>query len=177
FLGLSSGCGHVSAWSFGHAPLLPIPVWGMLFFVALFALSHGPPRSARATTIVTWTGGAVAVMLLVAQAALVHAFCDLCIVADLATIGAAGARWVELRARPAGREIIEPRRVRLLGSVLAVAAMIAPLAWHRLAPTPPVPDVIRRLWEPGKLNVVEVVDFECRVCQRLHPAIVEMVNR
>jgi protein-disulfide isomerase len=52
---------------------------------------------------------------------------------------------------------------------LGALAVSAPLLWPSLRPTPPVPPAIAKFYQPGKINVVEFVDFECPFCRLFHP--------
>jgi len=61
-------------------------------------------------------------------------------------------------------------------SVATLAAMLIPAGWSFLQPAPPVPREIASLWVPGKINVVEFVDFQCPFCRQLHPAIVDLLD-
>jgi predicted DsbA family dithiol-disulfide isomerase/uncharacterized membrane protein len=64
-----------------------------------------------------------------------------------------------------------PLRVRLKSwawAGLGVLAIAAPLGWIQVRPAAPVPSVIRELYEPGKINVVEFADFQCPHCRDLH---------
>lgn len=62
-----------------------------------------------------------------------------------------------------------PPRLRTWAwAALSALAVLAPLSWSELRPKPPVPSVIRGLYEPGKINVVEFADFQCPHCRELH---------
>jgi protein-disulfide isomerase len=52
---------------------------------------------------------------------------------------------------------------------LGALAVSAPLLWPSLRPTPPVPPAIAKFHVPGKINVVEFVDFQCPHCRFFHP--------
>ncbi|HEX9297400.1 MAG TPA: thioredoxin domain-containing protein, partial [Polyangiaceae bacterium] len=53
---------------------------------------------------------------------------------------------------------------------------LLPAIWAVLQPSPPVPPEIASLWAPGKLNVVEFVDFQCPFCRQQHPRLVEVLE-
>lgn len=59
---------------------------------------------------------------------------------------------------------------------LAVLAIGAPLLWPELRPAPPVPAAIGKLYEPGKINVVEFADFQCPHCRDLHGRLKELLQ-
>jgi protein-disulfide isomerase len=48
-------------------------------------------------------------------------------------------------------------------------------AWTLLKPIPPVPEVVKSFWQPGKITVVEVTDFDCPYCRETHPALREFL--
>lgn len=58
---------------------------------------------------------------------------------------------------------------------LGVLAIAAPLGWPHVRPSAPVPSVIRELYEPGKINVVEFADFQCPHCRDLHVRLKEVL--
>lgn len=67
------------------------------------------------------------------------------------------------------RRSFGPPRLKIWAwATLGALAATAPLAWSQLRPKPPVPSVIRALYEPGKINVVEFADFQCPHCRDLH---------
>lgn len=68
-----------------------------------------------------------------------------------------------------GRRSFTPPRLKIWAwAVLGVLAAMAPATWGQLRPQPSVPAVIRALYEPGKINVVEFADFQCPHCRELH---------
>src|SRR5690606_18781640 len=48
---------------------------------------------------------------------------------------------------------------------------LAPIAWPFTLPDPPIPEVIHELYADGKINVVEIADFECPYCRAMHPVL------
>ncbi len=159
----ASGCATVrlSAWA---QPLgIPMPVFGVVFFVAMIGLSFVSRRRLRMTAAI---GGAVwALTLIGVQAFALHAWCKLCLVADASAIALAvtialGATTVALRGR-----------VLAMG---ASALAIVPALFLVLAP--PAGDgtpafATREPAVEGKVTVVEFIDFECPFCRRFAPVV------
>jgi protein-disulfide isomerase/uncharacterized membrane protein len=169
FCGLNSGCEAVrkSGLSYFGSPLLSIPLVGLIAYATVLWFLVAAPRG-RAALWLTTAGGAGGLILIGVQALYVHAFCWLCVVADLT--GVLGALFVLLdrRAARAGGVIVEPLR-KVTWGALALLVTALPAGWARVKPAPPVPPVVLSLYVPGKINVVEFADFECPYCRRLHP--------
>ncbi len=181
FCSAASSCGAVRASelshvSFGDGKFVPLPLFGLLGFAALFAASLA---SRTATRVVAFIGGAVGVWLLGVQAFVLHQFCWLCVTTDVSAIVAGGAAlglgksmWDdEARAR------LRPWAWWALGAL----AITAPLVWPRVKTAPPVPSSVLPFYESGKLNVVEFADFQCPACRRfsgiLKPALASYGER
>jgi protein-disulfide isomerase len=120
--------------------------------------------SRRATLVAAGIGGVIAVWLLYTQAFVLHRFCWLCVTTDVSAIIAAGAAF----ALPTSLWDDEAKaRLRPWAWwALAALAVLAPLGWPRVKTAPPVPGAVLRLYQPGKINVVEFADFECPACRR-----------
>jgi predicted DsbA family dithiol-disulfide isomerase len=146
FCGLDSGCEAVrraGLTSLG-SPLFSIPLAGLAAYAALYAMSLLYPKGG-ATTAFAVIGAVIGVGLVATQAFVVQA-------------------WFHHRSGK-GRDPL-----RLFGwTSLFVAAVAAPFAWSKVKPPLPVPAVIRELYVPGKVNIVEFADFECPHCRVLHP--------
>jgi predicted DsbA family dithiol-disulfide isomerase/uncharacterized membrane protein len=168
FCGVDSGCEAVrraGLTSLG-SPLLSIPLAGLAAYAVLYAMSLLYPRG-TVTMALALLGGIIGVGLVATQAFVVQAFCWLCLVVDGAAVAAAVLAWLDRRAGGRGRDPL-----RLLGwTSLFVTVVAAPFAWSRVKPPLPVPAVIRELYVPGKVNIVEFADFECPHCRALHPSI------
>jgi len=52
----------------------------------------------------------------------------------------------------------------------------APLLWPTARPAGDLPAGVRERHVPGKINVVEFVDFECPFCRMFHPTLKKVVN-
>jgi protein-disulfide isomerase len=171
FLGASptfcaeTGCATVRESAWAHPLGIPMPVLGIAFFAAAFALGFvHAPRLRRALAIV---GALWAVALIAVQAFAVGAWCKLCLIADPAAIGYAIAVL-------AGAGTVRLSAARGVTAASAAAAAIAGLAlWTRaepLAPPPPsssLPALVQAAQVPGVATVVEVADFECPYCRRM----------
>lgn len=166
FCSAASGCGAVRASELSHIQLaegkfVPLPVFGVLGFAALFVASMA---SRRATQVAATLGGLMAAFLLYTQAFVLRQFCWLCVTTDVAALVAAGAAFM------LGPRVWEDElRARLRSSAwwaLAALAVAAPMAWPSVKLAPPVPSGVARLYQPGRINVVEFADFECPACRR-----------
>jgi predicted DsbA family dithiol-disulfide isomerase/uncharacterized membrane protein len=165
FCSAASGCGVVRQHPLSHVMIgegrfLPLPLFGVLGFAALFAASM---LSRRLAQIGAWLGGAAAVWLLSVQTFVIGHFCWLCVITDasaivagLAALGLGPQIWEqELRAR------LRPAAWWALGAL----ALGAPLVWPRVKLSPPVPSAVQAHYLPGRINVVEFADFQCPACR------------
>lgn len=177
FCGLSSGCEAVrrSGFSYFYSPLLSFPLVGLIAYGTVLWVSIRAPG--RVTLWLTTAGALVALLLVAVQALYVHAFCWLCLVVDVAAVFAAVFAFLDDRTRKAGsgRAIRDPLRP-LTWAALGVCVAVAPVLWAKVKPAPPVPETIRALYEPGKINVVEFADFECPFCRMLHPVLKHVIE-
>jgi uncharacterized membrane protein/predicted DsbA family dithiol-disulfide isomerase len=168
FCGLDSGCEAVRRAGFTSlgSPLLSIPLAGLAAYAVLYVMSLLYPKGG-VTTALALIGGVMGVGFVATQAFVVQAFCWLCLVVDGAAVAAGVLAWLHFRQPGHGRDPL-----RLFGwTSLFVTAVAAPFAWSRVKPPLPVPAVIRELYVPGKVNIVEFADFECPHCRALHPSI------
>jgi thiol-disulfide isomerase/thioredoxin len=106
-------------------------------------------------------------------------FCRLCVAVDVAAIVAALAVLVSIWSKkdsPDAALETSSAPMRRLWPVATLAAMLIPVGWSFLQPSPPVPREIASLWVPGKINVVEFIDFQCPFCRQLHPTVLELLD-
>jgi Protein-disulfide isomerase len=54
---------------------------------------------------------------------------------------------------------------------LGAVAVIAPLLFGKMQPDPEVKASVSRYWVPGKVNIVELSDFECPFCRIQHASL------
>ena len=179
FCGATSGCGTVqrSGWGYLGSAHVPLPALGLVGFTAVLTLSLLPGLRRRAAAPVALAGGLLAAALLAVQWLVVHAFCVLCVTVDTAAVVAALAGAfvvfsrsndtanIEFALAPSSSEPFKDGTWIALG----VIAVTAPLLWPSLRPLPDVPQEIAAHYLPGKINVVEFVDFECPFCRLYQP--------
>lgn len=168
FCDTQGGCETVRASALGQAgPLMPLS--GLAGFASLMLLSLWPGRrSARLLVPFAVLGGLSGAALLFAQAFVIGAFCQLCVVVDVAAIVAAVAAIAMHRS---GIAFESPRlsTERWLWGSASVLSIAIPLLIGVVQPSPPLPREVVELWKPGKINVIELSDFQCPYCRRLHP--------
>jgi uncharacterized membrane protein/predicted DsbA family dithiol-disulfide isomerase len=185
FCGASSGCGTVqhSGWGYLGAARIPLPALGVVGFTVVLTLSLLPGRRRFAAAPVALAGGVAALGLLIVQWFVVKAFCALCVGVDVAALVAAGAAaafiwWPAPKpakaddsagSAPKSEDALPEPLHDGAWIALGVLAVIAPLLWPSLRPAPDVPREIAAYYQPGKVNVVEFVDFECPFCRLYHP--------
>jgi predicted DsbA family dithiol-disulfide isomerase len=61
-------------------------------------------------------------------------------------------------------------------TALCALAVALPLLFGAARPEPPVAPAVAALWVPGKLNIIELSDFECPFCRILHPRLKEVIE-
>lgn len=166
FCSAASGCGAVRASELSHIQLgegkfVPLPLFGLVGFALLFAASL---TSRRATQVAAAVGAATGAFLLYTQAFVLRQFCWLCVTTDVSALVAAAAAFM---LRPSVWE--DELRARLRSAAwwaFGALAVVAPMTWPSVKLAPPVPGAVLRLYQPGKINVVEFADFECPACRR-----------
>lgn len=167
FCGAGSGCAAVKQSAFSHLLGVPLPAIGIVAFAGLLGVSLWGAGRARFLLPLALAGGAIGLLLIGLQAFGVGAFCNWCLVVDVAAVAAAGAALAHARGGGQDRSPIAAWGFAALGALIVAA----PFVWARAKPQLPVPDPILALYEPGKINVVEFADFECPYCRALHPRI------
>lgn len=196
FCGPTSGCEAVRrsglSYFFGSR-FISLPLFALVAFSALLGLSlrrrdpqaarpNGPAFGAWRDPPITLfaasgAGAIVALMLIAYQALVISEFCWLCVIVNLAAILTAGFAFLAARASREGAgegRVQSPLRA---WAWLAIAAVLiaGPIVWNSIKPLPPVPSAIAALYQPGKINVIELADFECPFCRRLHTVLTPLV--
>ncbi|HYP75553.1 MAG TPA: thioredoxin domain-containing protein [Polyangiaceae bacterium] len=170
FCGVGSGCAAVRGSGYGYITLfelpVPLPAFGLLGFALLLGIAS-TRRLVRFVPLVAAVGGVLGLGLFGVQALKIGQLCSLCVAVDTLSVIAAICGILQWRGVGDANEEFGLR----WGAwpLLGVLAVLAPLAWPRLRPAAPVPEGVRKLYLPGKINVVEFADYECPFCRRLHP--------
>jgi predicted DsbA family dithiol-disulfide isomerase/uncharacterized membrane protein len=170
FCGAGSGCAAVRGSGYGYLVLggipIPLPALGMLAFALLlgFALNRGLRRG---VPLVAALGGVIGLGLFGLQLFKIGHLCSLCVTVDTLSVLSALSGLLMWR----GRGDLEEDFGLRWGTWLALAGLglAAPLIWPEVRPAPPVPAGVQKLYQAGKINVVEFADYECPYCRMLHP--------
>lgn len=158
FCSFESGCEAVTSSAYGKPLGIPLPTLGLAGFAAVLGFTLiGRERVSRR---LAHLAALIGLALIVVQFAVLHRVCPLCLVADAAAMGLGLLAIAPLPALPA-RAIS-----RATWFVLAVLAVLVPLAIGLLDEAPDPPDWIQSHWVEGKITVVEVTDFECEHCRK-----------
>jgi protein-disulfide isomerase/uncharacterized membrane protein len=153
---------------------VPLPLIGLLGFVALGAWSMVPGRRARYVQLGLALGAGTLGLVLLGVQGLLHQFCPYCTVTDTAGLASLGIAIWRLRSRDAAPS---GRGWTFGGAGSLVAAAAVPLATGFHANTTPVviQDEIARA-RPGEITVVDFVDFECPFCRMTNEEIAPVIE-
>jgi uncharacterized membrane protein/predicted DsbA family dithiol-disulfide isomerase len=163
------GCATVRHSALAGALGVPLPLVGLVGFLAIGIASLAPGRWARWAQLGLSAIGAMAGLSLLFAQWRLGAFCVFCCVTDAAAVVAvAVAAW----RLGLGHEAPVPRLATVVGAVALVGFVAVPLAaGARMEPKYETPNAI--LTEiartpPGMVTVVDFVDFECPFCRMTH---------
>ena len=173
FCGFDNPCGEVADSAYGQVFGVPLSAIGLGWFAVFYALTLIPKRRVaigmQAFALLSGLGGCA---LLAIQFAVLHKICPLCLIVDFTAFLLA---IVSVVRRPA------PTPIRWYWVTawiwLALFAVLVPVFGSLVAQPPVVPERIREYWEPGRITVVEVSDFECPHCQHLDPIVKQFRQR
>jgi uncharacterized membrane protein len=175
YCGVENPCAEVASSEYGQIGGVPLSTVGVAAFAAFFFLSLVATRPARTVLRVLAVGAGLAGLVLVSiQVAVLHRICPPCVVIDSIAVGMAIVALVHkpATARPSWLW------VRVFGWTWAgLIAGLGPLFWAAAHLPSAAPPEIRAYWVPGKINVVEVSDFDCPACQRADPTVRAWVHR
>ena len=177
FCGVDSGCAAVRRSGFGFLPIagtyVPLPLFGLLGFALLLGVAL-MAKLQRLVPLVAGMGGLLGLGLFGLQAFKIGHLCSLCVTVD--TLGVLSALFGLVLWKGTG-PADEPF---VLGwgawPALGVLAVLAPLSWPNLRPAAPVPAGVLKLYQSGKINVVEFADYECPYCRKLHPLLKSVIS-
>lgn len=173
FCGFKAGCDEVTHSAYGSLLGIPLSAWGLAAFGIFYAATLFPTG-----WIVKLLGPAAIVAglcglgLILLQVLVIKQLCPTCLIVDAAALVLAA---VELGLTARTAELPRPRR--WLWGTLAAVALAGPLLWPLVRPIPPVPPQVQAYWQPGKITVVEVTDFQCPYCRQTHPALAEFLKQ
>jgi uncharacterized membrane protein/protein-disulfide isomerase len=178
FCGYESDCEDVLFSRFGSVLGVPLPVFGVVLFAAVFAASLFPgSRARRVLRLLAAGGGVGGCTLILIQVAVLGRLCRFCLMVDVIAVALAVVQLAWGR----GVEPLSAVRLRFVWAAAAVIAAGLGAAFgtagsHAGREDRPVPPEVSALWVHGKVNVVEVADFQCPHCRRMHAVLVRFLE-
>jgi uncharacterized membrane protein/protein-disulfide isomerase len=168
FCGYESDCEEVLSSQFGRVLGVPLPLVGVVAFGAILGVSLLPGgRAVRLRRWLALAAGAGGLVLLLLQVFVLQRLCRFCAVVDVAAVAIAAVELTWGRGAAPAADV----RFRPLWLLAAVAALGLGAAFGAVGAggdNQPPPREVAALWVPGKVNVVEVADFACPHCRRMH---------
>jgi uncharacterized membrane protein len=161
FCSVDSGCDAVTHSVYARPLGIPLPVIGLIGFVVVLGLSVvGRAWAATAARRCAEVAAVAGLALIVVQFAVLGRVCPLCLVTD------GSALVIGLLAIVPFPHSTCTALTRAIWSVAAVVAILTPITWAFSGTDPDPPEWVAVHWVEGKINVVELTDFECDHCQR-----------
>jgi len=173
FCGGDQGCGAVTSTAYARPLGIPLSVLGLTSFCGYLGLSLLSGKQSR--VLLGWASivaGAVGIGLVLVQRFQLQQYCPMCLVIDSAGILMALTDCVFPLAQASP---VSGRRAPWIGAAAAIA--LAPAVWFQFQPEPVAPDYVRERWVQGKVNIVEVFDFDCVFCRDTHPVLKEVLAK
>jgi uncharacterized membrane protein len=161
FCSFDGACEAVTTSAYGRPLGIPLSAVGVAGFSVLFILTLLPsPRAFGLVRPLALVAGVVGLALLTIQIAVLGRLCPLCVVVDVCSVGLAITALLH-RSEPDS-----PVRLRLIGWIAGgVGAVFIPTVWSLSEAPPPVPEQVKAYWRPGRVTVVELMDFDCSHCR------------
>ena len=163
YCGFDGGCDEVRSSAFGRVAGIPLPVVGLAGFGSLLILSlvrfrhDGVVRVALASLVAVVSG-----LLLLVQAVVLAKWCPYCVGIDVIGLSAGALTLASRSVRSPGEESAWRFSWLPAGLLIFILPSFSVLAF---SPSPP-PEQVSARWIAGKVNVVEVTDFDCEYCQQ-----------
>jgi uncharacterized membrane protein/predicted DsbA family dithiol-disulfide isomerase len=171
FCGFHSHCDDVLNSTFGNPLGIPLPVLGIVSFGGIFTASLIPSQlSVWFVRLAAVAVGASGCALLCLQAFAIGQWCPYCVVVDVSAMLLALVAGLNAQASWPPTKM----GVRGIWAALAMVALGSGVglgfagAENAGAETLPAPPQIKSLWVSGKVNVVEIADFKCPHCRKMH---------
>jgi uncharacterized membrane protein/predicted DsbA family dithiol-disulfide isomerase len=168
--GFESSCHDVLQSALARPLGVPLPLLGVVLFSAVLGASLWPhSRAGRLLRPLTLAAGAGGLTLLLLQLLVLQGLCRLCAVVDVAAVGMAMVQ-LTMGRKPIAAPDSRLRPLWLVAAVvgLGLGALLGVGGTPPREENRPPPPEVTALWLPGKVNVVEVADFACPHCRRMH---------
>jgi uncharacterized membrane protein/predicted DsbA family dithiol-disulfide isomerase len=177
----NASCDAVLHSSFGRMLGVPLPVIGVLVLAGTFWLSLYPDGSkARLLLALAVAMGLAGSVLLFLQVFVIRKLCPFCLLVDVSAIVIAFAETVQRRSKLIAPTDGKMRVIWLSAGALTLALSLVASAGissvrGRQNPTG-IPPEVKGHWIADKINVVEVADFQCPHCRRMHAVLMQFLS-
>ena len=166
FCEAGQGCEKIRQSSFASLGGLPTPLFGVTAFVVLYILTLlNHELRKRWMVPVAILGALFGFGFIGIQAFVEHTFCILCVIVDSSAVVAAIAALAYRMRASSGSDPAVPS---VWWGTAGVVALFAPFLFAWMQPPPPANPAVVQMWSPGKINVVELSDFQCPFCELQH---------
>ena len=159
---LTGACDAVLLSPLSRALTIPLPLIGVIVFAILSLISLVPAgRFSRLRVPLALGAGGVGLGLIIIQAAILHHWCPLCLIVDFSALFIG---LTELSEN--GQPVCRDRKARWWLAGTTILAFVGPMVWGLSSPSLSIPPEIKARWTSGKVNVVEISDFQCFFCRQ-----------